>query len=143
MRDEKQPIFSLYGGLQATMASASDRLHAAARKVIRESDQKQGDGFGDSVGVGGSHLSEALSGRGLKHFSLRWVPQLLVLDRKHHFLETAAALVDMRLVPKRPRSAAQKLAMLRAELRDGGADVDALEARAYARQWDDDEESPR
>jgi hypothetical protein len=142
--ERKQQVLTLDQGLQATYASASDKLHAAVRKVIRTAEMKQGDDFAKSLNLTPSHLSEALSGRGAKHFSLRWLPRVLHLDRERHYLSTEAELVACRVVPKEPLTPAQKLALLKAELRENGADVDALEGRAYLRPvpWEEDGVEP-
>ena len=76
MDEPKQQILSIDQGLQATYESASRKLHTAVRFAIREAELKQGDDFAAAIGVSASHFSEALSGRGSKHFSLRWIPRV-------------------------------------------------------------------
>jgi hypothetical protein len=138
----EQRVFSIDQGLQATYDSASRKLHAAVRLAIRDNEMKQGDDFAASVGMSGSHLSEALSGRGVKHFGLHLLPRVLHIDKARRFLATAADLVSCIVVPKQALTPAQKLELLKAELRGAGADVEALEARAYLRTppWDSDAE---
>src|SRR4051812_28961939 len=115
MPNGKQQPLSLDQGLQATYGSASEKLHTAVRLVIREAEMKQGQDFAASLGLSPSHLSEALNGHGNKHFSLRWLPRVLHLDKGLRFLSTAADLVSCRVLPKEPMTAAQKLELLKAE----------------------------
>jgi hypothetical protein len=138
----EQRVLSIDQGLQATYASASAKLHAAVRVALRDAEMKQGDDFAASVGMSPSHLSEALSGRGAKHFGLHLLPRVLHIDKARRFLSTAADLVACVVVPRQALTAAQKLELLKAELRDAGADVDALEARAYLRSppWESEAE---
>jgi hypothetical protein len=129
----KQEILTFDAGLQASYGSASDKLHAICRSVIKRAEVKQGDDVAASLGIAPAHLSEALSGRGIKHFSLRWLPAVLHLDRDRELLNYAAALVGCKVVAREPLSDKQKLDALRAELRESGANVEALEERAYRR----------
>lgn len=133
MAESKQETLSFDAGLQATYGSASDKLHAILRGVIKRAEMKQGDDVAASLGIAGAHLSEALSGRGIKHFSLRWLPRMLHLDRDRELLEYMAGLVGCKVVERAPLSPAEKLDLLRAELREAGANVEALEERAYRR----------
>lgn len=134
LADQEQPkLLSFDEGLQASYGSASDKLHAIVRRVIKQAEMKQGDDFAASLGLSGPHLSEALSGRGVKHFSLRWLPRVIHVDKDRELLTYAAGLVRCKLIEKEPLSWQQKFERLKAELRDGGADVDALEERAFRR----------
>lgn len=133
MGESKQEILTFDGGLQATYSTASDRMHSILRGVVKRADVKQGDDLAATLGIAGSHLSEALSGRGVKHFSLRWLPLFLHRDRDRDFLNYATGLVGCRVIDKEPLTPAQKLEMLRAELRENGANVEAIEERAFRR----------
>lgn len=102
------------------------------KKVIAVHGPQKRIMLAEELKVREQHLSDALNGNG-KNFSVRWLPAVVRYDRQHEIAGLIAAWQDCKVVERAPLSEKQKLELLRAELRASGADVDALEERAYSR----------
>ena len=125
----KQQSLPLSTSLRAVFAHEGDLLLSVVREVI-QSEVKQADDFAVTVDASPSHLSMALNGNG-RNFDLRWLPAVLHVDRRRRVVEHVAALIDCKVVEREPLTDAAKLKLLRAELERGGADIHAIERRAY------------
>lgn len=102
------------------------------KKVITVNGPTKRIVLAEELGIREQHLSDALNGNG-KNFDVRWLPGAVRYDREHEVAGVIAAWQDCKVVERAPLSAQQKLDRLRTELRENGADVEALEERAYAR----------
>lgn len=128
----EQRDLQLIHGLQATIATAGARLLTTINKVVTYHGPGKLDILANTLKTNGAQLCQALKGNG-KNFDVRWLPGVAVYDETHEIASEVASWHDLIVVPRRPLSDKQRLELLKAELRAGGADVDAIEERAYGR----------
>lgn len=123
-----QPDLPIALGIRDLGKRAGSRLMLIIREVVRESG-KQESAAAD-LGISPEMLSQAL--RSQRTFSVEWLPALLRYDHDRKILGYLAWQANCRVVAVEPLTKAEKFDLLIEELKRGGADVAAIEKRAYA-----------
>lgn len=107
--------------------SAGARLMTITRSVIRDNGKQEL--VARALGISDALLSQALNAQRVP--SLEWAPTLLAFDHQRRIIDYLAYHAQCRAIPIEPLTAAQKYPLLIAELKRAGADVEAIEKRAY------------
>lgn len=97
------------------------------RQVVRDNGKQEN--VAQALGISDALLSQALNTQ--RTPNMEWMPTLLAFDHQRRIIDYLCWHAQCRAVPIEPLTAAQKYPLLIAELRRSGADVDALEKRAY------------
>jgi len=122
----------LINGLQASYARAGQKLLEDVERVLMLHVPKRLI-IAEDIGITEQHLSDALKGNG-KHFALKWLPAVARYDQEHRLARTIAGWHGLEVREREPLTDSEKLARLRLQLRASGADVEAIERRAYAEE---------
>lgn len=126
-RQPEQPDLPIALGIRDLGKRAGARLLAIVREVVRESGKQES--AAREIGISPELFSQAL--RSQRTFNVEWLPTLLRYDHDRKILGYLAWEAHCRVTPVEPLSKAEKYERLVEELKRGGADVGALEKRAY------------
>lgn len=98
---------------------------------VQQSGDKQGSGVAQDVNANATQFSEALNGKGGRHFSALWIPRAIYADPQNRALNYLAAVRKMRCVPVAPLTSKQiAMRALEAMVTDGAAG-EALLKKAF------------
>jgi hypothetical protein len=123
----EQPDLPIALGIRDLGKRAGSRLLQIIREVVRDSGKQES--AARDIGISPEMLSQAL--RSQRTFNVEWLPTLLRYDHERKILNYLAWEAHCRVIAVEPLTKAEKYELLVAELKRGGADVDALEKRAY------------
>ena len=128
MPKPEQPDLPIALGIRDLGKRAGTRLLAIIREIVRDSGKQQS--CAADLGISPELLSQAL--RSQRTFNVEWLPALLRYDHERKILGYLAWESHCRVTQVDPLTKAEKYELLIAELKKGGADLDAIEKRAYA-----------
>lgn len=129
----EQPTLPMALGIRQLGKRAGKRFLALVREVCREGGKQEA--IAATIGISPELFSQALNGQ--RAFHVEWLPAILVFDHQHKILGYLAWQASCRIEPLELLTPEKKYPQLIAELRRSGADVEALERRAYFRPEDE------
>lgn len=127
-RQPEQPDLPIALGIRDLGARAGKRLMEIVREVVRDSGKQEA--MAREIGISPELFSQAL--RTQRTFNAEWLPSIQRFDHDHKILAYLAWQANCRVVPVEPLTKGEKYDRLVEELKRSGADVGAIEKRAYA-----------